>query len=91
MSIELINRVCELASEVGKAQVFLDQKDAFIKQRDEHIEAQNERLDNNKEILDGLQHELKGLRAEKAMMQRALDSQAMVEGQDKVGKSDRNR
>ncbi len=80
--IELVNRVCELASEVGKAQVFLDQKDTLIKQQTEHIEAQNERLDKNKSILEGLESDLRGLRAEKDMLVRSLESY----GHDEVSK-----
>ena len=84
--IELVNRVCELASEVGKAQVFLDQKDALIKQQNEHIEAQNERLDNNKEILERLQQDLNNLKAEKDMLVRSLESYRMKSGQEKVAR-----
>jgi len=40
MSIELINKVAELAAEVGKAQLILESKDQQVEQMQKHIETQ---------------------------------------------------
>ena len=35
---ELINKLVELAAEIGKAQVILEQKDAYIKRLEERLQ-----------------------------------------------------
>jgi len=38
---ELIDRLVELAAEIGKAQIILEQKDAYIKQLEDRLEFVN--------------------------------------------------
>jgi hypothetical protein len=63
MSIELINRVCELSSEVGKAQVLFEQKDAYIKQCEEHIAKQGEEAEKGQQNIDRLTQQVRMLQS----------------------------
>lgn len=51
MSIELINRVCELASEVGKASMIIDQKDKYIEQLEAAHKTNEERIADQANII----------------------------------------
>jgi len=40
----MLNKICELSAEIGKATLILESKDEQIKKMDEHIKGQEEQL-----------------------------------------------
>lgn len=78
--IEMINRICELSAEVGKAQALFDQKDNLIKQMEAHIDAMNDELERRQEAVDRLKGQVISLQKDNRKLIEERQSQREKDG-----------
>jgi chromosome segregation ATPase len=73
VSIELINKVAELAAEIGKAQLILESKDEQIGKMDEFIGEQNKQMEQMNNQLNELNAMNQNLQAQVKQMREPID------------------
>lgn len=85
----MLNKICELSAEIGKATLILGNKDEQIKKMQEHIDAQAKQLNENAQQIRTLNEDRTKIRDELRgfkMFKHKSDSIADLDAQDKAGK-----